>query len=77
MVQYKNSFSFVHKRLTHFSDLNFYFNGVHSLSFSFTQVLFVSDSKQNDNNNKKKTNLSDFINFSLTSYKIPIQLNFH
>ena len=61
MVQYRSSFSFVHKRLTHFSDLNFYFNGVHSLSFSFTQVLFVSDSKQNDNNNKKKTNLSDFI----------------
>ena len=61
MVQYKSSFSFVHKRLTHFSDLNFYFNGVHSLSFSFTQVLFVSDSKQSDNNNKKKTNLSDFI----------------
>ena len=61
MVQYKSSFSFVHKRLTLFSDLNFYFNGVHSLSFSFTQVLFVSDSKQNDKNNKKKTKLSDFI----------------
>ena len=64
MVQYISSFSFVYKRLTHFSDLNFYFNGVHSLSFSFTQVLFVSDSKQNDKNNKnnkKKTNLSDFI----------------
>ena len=61
MVQYISSFSFVHERLTHFSDLNFYFNGVHSLSFSFTQVLFVSDSNQNDKNNKKKTKLSDFI----------------
>ena len=61
MVQYISSFSFVHKRLTHFSDLNFYFNGVHNLSFSLTQVLFVSDSKQNDKNNKKKTKLSDFI----------------